>query len=165
MLKKLMISAFTALAITATAGNAAAQTVAQCDAYARDYANWWTGNPYGAALAGGAIGAIFGAVIGQALFNRPGIGAAVGGAAGAGAGAAIAGPEWQAAYNQAYNACLAQTPLPYPGAVNYNWNGGRYPTSDPRWFQYCQATYGQYWNPWTGYYTASNGLQYPCVVP
>jgi hypothetical protein len=165
MLRKVIISAIFVVGVVLHSGSASAQTAADCDAYARDYANWWTGNPFVGAAAGGAIGAVFGAVAGEIIADRPGLGALIGGGIGARIGRNQTEPEWQAAYTRAYNACLDGTPLPYPGVVAFNWNGGRYPTDDPRWWQYCEDTYGQYWDPWTGMYLASNGQHYPCIVP
>jgi len=162
MLRKLVIAVFGAAALVASAGAASAQNAQQCDTYARDYANWATGNPYGAAAAGGAIGGIFGAVFGEILFDRPGVGAVVGAGFGGAIGAAQAGPEWQAIYNNAYNLCLSGQPLPYPGNVNYNFDGGRYPAGSPQWMEWCIDNYGQYFDPWTGQYLASDGRYYYC---
>ena len=159
-----MLAASTATTLVATTGAASAQNAAICDAYARDYANWRTGNPYGAAVVGGAVGAIFGAVIGEIIADRPGAGAIIGGGIGAGAAAAAAGPEWQAIYNIAYQNCMAGTPLPYPGNVNYSFNGGTYPAGSPEWMDWCEANLSTF-DPWTGTYLASDNRTYYCVVP
>lgn len=152
-------------ALMATVEGAAAQTPAQCDRYARDYANWATGNPYGGAAAGGIIGGIFGAVIGEIVADRPGVGAMVGAGFGGAIGVSQTAPEWQAIYQNAYNYCLSGTPLPYPGNVDYNFNGGSLEAGSPEWMQWCIDNYGQYFDPWTGQYLASDGNRYYCVVP
>lgn len=165
-IRRLIAAVLGAAALTVAASStASAQSSQQCDAYARDYANWATGNPAGAAAAGGAIGGIFGAVVGEIVGDRPGVGALVGAGIGGAIGARQAGPEWQAIYNNAYNYCLQGQPLPYPGNVNYNFNGGRYSAGSAQWMQWCIDNYGQYFDPWTGQYRASDGRDYYCVVP
>ncbi len=148
-----------------TTGTASAYTAEECDIYAKDYANWWSGGRFFNAAFAGAVGGIFGAVAGEIVANRPGIGGLIGAGIGVGINRAANQPEWQAAYNRASAACLSGQPLPYPGLVAYNWDGGRYDTDDPDWFVWCQQNYGQYWDPWTGYYLAADGRTYPCVVP
>ena len=108
---------------TATAANASpfnpapypvvAPSPQACDAYARNYANYRTGNRGVRIAAGGLIGAGFGALAGGFLFGTPVAGAVVGGTVGLGAGAAIGQPQWQAEYNNAYSACLYGQYLPY----------------------------------------------------
>ena len=46
--------------------------------------------------------------------------------------------------------------------VNYNFDGGRYPAGSPQWMEWCIDNYGQYFDPWTGQYLASDGRYYYC---
>jgi hypothetical protein len=147
-----------------TTGTASAQTPQECDLYAKDYANWFTGGRFEGAAFAGAVGGIFGAVAGEIIANRPGLGGLIGAGIGVGINRAANQPEWQAAYNRASDACLSGTLLPYPGIVAYNWDGGVYATDDPRWFLWCEQTYGQWWDPWTGTWLAADGNRYPCIV-
>lgn len=142
-----------------------ANAQANCDRISKDYANWWTGSTRaGARLFGGAVGGVFGAVAGEILFDRPGLGAAAGAAAGNRAANNVAGPEWQAAYDRSYDACLAGNPLPYPGNTNWNFSGGSVPVGSPEWYQWCVSNIPNF-NPWDGTYIASDGQAYYCIVP
>ena len=83
-----------------------------CDQYARDYANWAAGNRGGQAVIGGLLGAGVGALVGGFFFGTPIAGAAIGGGAGAVGGAMWNRPQWQAEYQNAYNACIHGYQLP-----------------------------------------------------
>jgi hypothetical protein len=133
-----------------------------CDNYARDWANWATQRGNDAAV-GLIIGGGLGAFWGEVLFNRPGLGGLIGGGIGLGIGAFADRPEWRQQYENAYNACINGGPLAYPWF--YNFDGGRYVAGSAEWYQWCQMTYGIYFDPATGYWRAANGQTYPCVVP
>jgi hypothetical protein len=80
------------------------RTAAMCDDYAKDYANNRNGNRVVRGIAAGAIGYVAGGL----LFGTPILGAA----AGVGTAAILTGPQWQAEYANAYNACISGAPLP-----------------------------------------------------
>lgn len=161
-MKKTLAAILCVGAMAVTTASASAQSRAECDAYARDYANSMS-RP-GADAAGGALlGAGLGAVIGGIAAGRPGVGAAIGAGAGAAAGLATNSPRWRRAYDDAYADCRSRgRPARYqaPAVVD----GGRYAAWSPGWYEYCQNRYRSF-NSRTGYYRGYDGQDHFCVVP
>jgi len=145
-----------------TASSAMAQQ-AYCDTYARDYANR-TANVGGNVVGGALFGALTGAAIGSFSANA-GKGAAIGAAAGAGLGAVTSTPQWQSAYNQAYQGCMQQNAAPQPVADGNACNVG-----SQSWLNYCDGRPGigrggrfKSFNPNTGTYRGFDGQDHFCL--
>ncbi len=98
------------LVLFAGAGNSFARRAdADCDAYARDYADRHSGgggDVLGGALGGAATGAILGGIIGGG--RGAGTGAAIGGGVGALGGGSAAASNWNYVYNRAYDRCMRE---------------------------------------------------------
>jgi len=88
-------------------GTSFARSSADCDIYARDYADH-NANPgdnvLGSALGGAATGALLGGIIGGG--RGAGTGAAIGGGLGALGGGAASANDWSYLYNRAYHRCM-----------------------------------------------------------
>lgn len=154
--KTLTAACAAALLALGTSG-AHAQSAAECDAYARDFATQHVpggGEVIGNAVGGAITGAIIGGIIGGG--KGAGRGAAIGGGVGAFTGAANASHRWQATYDQAFNECMAGG----PGSHEATLVGAPQPWT-PEWVEYCSAKYRSF-NPQTGQYLTHSGVYKPC---
>ncbi|WP_436637335.1 BA14K family protein [Microbaculum sp. FT89] len=152
MKTRLATIACAALVSLGMAGNAAAQSHASCDAYARDYAKRVSSGTE--VLGGAAVGAVGGAIIGGIIGGSrgAGTGALIGGGTGAVGGAATHAQRYQNAYDTAYYNCMNQRAAQPAGGMQ-PWT--------PAWYQYCSSKYRSF-DPNTGYYTTYSGQKRFC---
>lgn len=150
----LVIAAAALSAAAIVPQQAAAQSRAYCDQYARDYANRNTrtgNNVVGGAVGGAIVGGVIGSVTGS--WGR---GAAIGSGVGAATGLGKSSVDWDRNYRYAYNECIRGRVRVKQAPAR-----GRYEPWSPEWYDYCSAKYRSF-NPKTGYFTTYGGEQRFC---
>jgi BA14K-like protein/YMGG-like Gly-zipper len=146
-----MLGLSAGLVLAAMSTPAAARSSAECDAYARDYADHYT--RAGENVVGGAVaGAIGGALLGGIISDKPGKGALIGAGVGTAAGAVNSSARWRDNYDYAFHRCMSSSRTaaargPEPGS--------------PEWYDYCEDRYRSF-NPETGMFLSTSGAWKPC---
>ena len=147
--------------VSATAVTASAQE-GRCDREARRYADSRMNRgeaALGSAIGSAAVGAIIGGVIGGG--KGAGKGAIIGGSTGAVGGALASGPEWQRAYDRAFEDCMDRYAPVRARAPEPVYRAGPIEPWTDEWFEWCTNRYRSF-NPRTGTFTGYDGVKYFC---
>lgn len=141
-----------------SANGALAAPSAECDEYARDYADRNT-SAAGDVLGGAAAGAVGGTILGGIVKGKKGLapGAGIGAGVGALGGGVRHSQRWRDAYDAAYSDCISsRRARPAHGARQQAYE----PWSD-EWYDDCAARYRSF-DPETGTYVTNSGRKRFC---
>jgi len=147
--------------VAVSAGSASAQE-RRCDREAKRYADSRMNRgdaALGSAIGSAAVGAVIGGIIGGG--KGAGKGAIIGGSTGAVGGALASGPEWQRAYDRAYEDCMDRYEPVRARAAEPVYRAGPIEPWTDEWYEWCSNRYRSF-NARTGTFTGYDGVKYFC---